>query len=97
MVDIKVFLSCCRDSFLDCKIMLAFLCVQGKKLEIQPEGLPATQKQLFYTGYAWHSRYLLRLLRTTHQLHLSLQPVLQWLQWLQEAEGGCDSHLGPVT
>ncbi|XP_049991994.1 FERM domain-containing protein 1 isoform X3 [Alexandromys fortis] len=58
----------------------------GKKLKIQPEGLPATQKLLFYTGYAWRSRYLLQLLRATHQLHLSLRPVLQWLQRLEEAE-----------
>ncbi|OBS57057.1 hypothetical protein A6R68_11818, partial [Neotoma lepida] len=58
----------------------------GKKLELQPEGLLATQKLLFYTGYAWRSRYLLQLLRTTHQLHLSLQPVLQWLRRLEEAE-----------
>ncbi|XP_028639327.1 FERM domain-containing protein 1, partial [Grammomys surdaster] len=59
---------------------------QGKKLEIQPEGLLATQKLLFYTGHAWRSRYLLQLLRTTHELHLSFQPVLQWLQQLEEAE-----------
>ncbi|XP_057609570.1 FERM domain-containing protein 1 [Chionomys nivalis] len=59
---------------------------RGKKLEIQPEGLPATQKLLFYTGYAWRSCYLLRLLRATHQLYLSLRPVLQWLQRLEEAK-----------
>ncbi|XP_063136953.1 FERM domain-containing protein 1 [Rattus norvegicus] len=58
----------------------------GKKLEIQPEGLLATQKLLLYTGHAWRSRYLLQLLRSTHQLHLSLKPVLQWLQQLEEAE-----------
>ncbi|KAH0500665.1 Sperm motility kinase 2B [Microtus ochrogaster] len=61
---------------------------ERKKLEIQPEGLPATQKLLFYMGYAWRSRYLLRLLRPTHQLHLSLRPVLQWHQRLEEAESG---------
>ncbi|KAL6040891.1 hypothetical protein STEG23_037867 [Scotinomys teguina] len=59
---------------------------KGKKLEIQPEGLLTTQKLLFHTGYAWRSRYLLQLLRTTHQLHLRLQPVLQWLRQLEEAE-----------
>lgn len=59
---------------------------KGKKLEIQPEGLLATQKLLLYTGHAWRSRYLLQLLRSTHQLHLSLKPVLQWLQQLEEAE-----------
>ncbi|XP_041911451.1 FERM domain-containing protein 1 [Arvicola amphibius] len=58
----------------------------GKKLEIQPEGLPATQKQLFYTGYAWRSHYLLQMIRATHQFHLSLQPVLQWLRQLEETE-----------
>ncbi|XP_055472157.1 FERM domain-containing protein 1 isoform X3 [Psammomys obesus] len=58
----------------------------GKKLEIQPEGLLATRKLLFHTGYAWRSRYLLQLLRTTHQVHLSLRPVLQCLQQLEEAE-----------
>ncbi|XP_060229285.1 FERM domain-containing protein 1 isoform X1 [Meriones unguiculatus] len=58
----------------------------GKKLEIQPEGLLATRKLLFHTGYAWRSRYLLQLLRTTHRAHLSLRPVLQCLQQLEEAE-----------
>ncbi|KAL1770378.1 FERM domain-containing protein 1 [Sigmodon hispidus] len=58
----------------------------GRKLEIQPEGLLATQRLLFYTGYAWRSHYVLQLLRLTHQLHLSLRPVLQWLQQLEEAE-----------
>ncbi|XP_076409114.1 FERM domain-containing protein 1 [Peromyscus maniculatus bairdii] len=62
------------------------LIYRGKKLEIRPEGLWAAQKLLFYTGYAWRSRYLLQLLRTTHQLHLSLQPMLRWLQRLEEAE-----------
>ena len=88
MTDIKGAPSCFWDSFLDCKIALSFLSVQGKKLEIQPEGLLATQKMLFYTGHAWRSRYLLQQLSTTHQLHLSLQPVLQWLQQLEEAESG---------
>lgn len=73
---------------------MSFLSVQGKKLEIRPEGLWAAQKLLFYTGYAWRSRYLLQLLRMTHQLHLSLQPMLRWLQRLEEAEGGYDIHLG---
>ncbi|GAB1300535.1 FERM domain-containing protein 6 [Apodemus speciosus] len=50
---------------------------KGKKLGIQPEGLMATQKLLFYTRRAWRSRYLLQQLRTTHQFHLSLRPVLQ--------------------
>ncbi|ERE82139.1 FERM domain-containing protein 1 [Cricetulus griseus] len=58
----------------------------GKKLEIQPEGLLATRKLRFYTGYAWRSHYLLQLLRTTHQLHLRLRPVLQRLQQLGEAQ-----------
>lgn len=88
MADIKVVLSCCWDSFLDCKITFSFPSIQGKKLEIQPEGLLATQKLLLYTGHAWRSRYLLQLLRSTHQLHLSLKPVLQWLQQLEEAESG---------
>ncbi|XP_012978189.1 FERM domain-containing protein 1 isoform X1 [Mesocricetus auratus] len=58
----------------------------GKKLEIQPEGPLAAQKLRLYTGYTWRSRYLLHLLRATHRLHLSLRPVLQWLQQLEEAE-----------
>lgn len=97
MADIKVFLSCCWDSFLDYKITLAFPSTQGKKFEIQPEGLFATQKLLFHTGYAWRSRYLLQLLRTTHRVHLSLQPVLQCLQQLEEAEGGYEIYLDPGT
>lgn len=88
MFDINVFLSCFGHSFLDCKITLSFLSVQGKKLEIQPEGLLATQKLLFYTGHTWCSRFLMQLLCTTHPFHLSLEPVLQWLQQLEEAETG---------
>ncbi|XP_051062010.1 FERM domain-containing protein 1 [Phodopus roborovskii] len=68
-------------------LTLKGVCIyRRKKLEIHPEGFLAMQKLLFYTGYTWRSRYLLQLLRTTHQLHLSLRPVLQWLQQLEEAE-----------
>nr|XP_026236634.1 FERM domain-containing protein 1 isoform X2 [Urocitellus parryii] len=59
---------------------------EGKKLEIQPAGLPASRKLVFYTGFPWRSRHLLRLLRSSHQFHLSVKPLLQRLQLLDEAE-----------
>ncbi|XP_077874840.1 FERM domain-containing protein 1 isoform X4 [Ictidomys tridecemlineatus] len=66
-----------------CIRKLAFL---GKKLEIQPTGLPASRKLVFYTGFPWRSRHLLRLLRSSHQFYLSVKPLLQRLQLLDEAE-----------
>ncbi|XP_047625684.1 FERM domain-containing protein 1 isoform X2 [Phacochoerus africanus] len=62
---------------------LAFL---GKKFEIWPEGLPSARKLVYYAGGAWRPGPLLHLLRASHQLHLSLQPALQRLQQLEEAE-----------
>ncbi|XP_076715542.1 FERM domain-containing protein 1-like [Callospermophilus lateralis] len=59
---------------------------QGKKLEIQPAGLPPSRKLVFYTGFPWRSRHLLRLLRSSHQFYLSVKPLLQHLQLLDEAE-----------
>ncbi|XP_030785263.1 FERM domain-containing protein 1 isoform X3 [Rhinopithecus roxellana] len=59
----------------------------GKKLEIQLDGLPATQKLVYYTGCTWRSRHLLHLLRTSHQLHLRVRPTLVQLRQREEAEG----------
>ncbi|XP_076965743.1 FERM domain-containing protein 1-like [Callospermophilus lateralis] len=66
-----------------CIRKLAFL---GKKLEIQPAGLPPSRNLVFYTGFPWRSRHLLRLLRSSHQFYLSVKPLLQRLQLLDEAE-----------
>ncbi|XP_029799134.1 FERM domain-containing protein 1 [Suricata suricatta] len=60
--------------------------VQGKRFEIQPEGLPSARKLVYYTGCAWRSGHLLRLLSASHQLRLSLQPALQRLQRLESME-----------
>ncbi|XP_032956301.1 FERM domain-containing protein 1 isoform X2 [Rhinolophus ferrumequinum] len=62
---------------------LAFL---GKKFEIRPDGLPSARKLVYYTGCASSSRHLLHLLRTSHQLHLSLQPTLRGLRQLEEEQ-----------
>uniref|UniRef100_A0A8D1S1P2 FERM domain-containing protein n=1 Tax=Sus scrofa TaxID=9823 RepID=A0A8D1S1P2_PIG len=62
---------------------LAFL---GKKFEIWPDGLPSARKLVYYAGGAWRPGPLLHLLRASHQLHLSLQPALQRLRQLEEAE-----------
>lgn len=62
--------------------------VQGRKFEIRPDGLPSARKLVYYTGCASSSRHLLQLLRTSHQLHLSLQPTLRGLQQLEEEQGG---------
>ncbi|XP_003820253.3 FERM domain-containing protein 1 isoform X2 [Pan paniscus] len=59
---------------------------QGKKLEIQLDGLPAAQKLVYYTGCTWRSRHLLQLLRASHQLHLRVRPTLQQLRQREEAE-----------
>uniref|UniRef100_A0A673UEB7 FERM domain-containing protein n=1 Tax=Suricata suricatta TaxID=37032 RepID=A0A673UEB7_SURSU len=58
----------------------------GKRFEIQPEGLPSARKLVYYTGCAWRSGHLLRLLSASHQLRLSLQPALQRLQRLESME-----------
>ncbi|XP_059971237.1 LOW QUALITY PROTEIN: FERM domain-containing protein 1 [Mesoplodon densirostris] len=62
---------------------LAFL---GKKFELWPDGLPAARKLVYRTGCSWRSSHLLHLLSTSHQLHLTLQPVLQRLRQLEEAQ-----------
>ncbi|XP_045150588.1 FERM domain-containing protein 1 isoform X2 [Echinops telfairi] len=72
---------------------LAFL---GKKFEIQRAGLPSAQKLVYYTGCPLRSRHLLRLLSSSHRLHLRVQPVLQQLRQLQEAEEKkhyCESYV----
>ncbi|XP_045626583.1 FERM domain-containing protein 1 isoform X1 [Ursus americanus] len=58
----------------------------GKKFEVWPDGLPSARKLVFYTGCAWRSRHLLRLLGASHQLRLVLQPALRRLQQREEAE-----------
>ncbi|XP_033090094.1 FERM domain-containing protein 1 isoform X2 [Trachypithecus francoisi] len=60
---------------------------QGKKLEIQLDGLPAAQKLVYYTGCTWRSRHLLHLLRASHQLHLRVRPTMGQLRQREEAEG----------
>ncbi|XDB54050.1 hypothetical protein ABFV05_007666 [Capra hircus] len=62
---------------------LAFL---GERFELWPHGQPAARRLVYHTGCAWRSRHLLRLLRTSHQLHLGLQQARQQLQRLEEAE-----------
>lgn len=54
---------------------------------MQPDGLPSARKLVFYTGCAWRSRHLLRLLSASHQLRLVLQPALRRLRQREEAEG----------
>ncbi|KAM6185267.1 FERM domain-containing protein 1 [Rhynchocyon petersi] len=62
---------------------LAFL---GKRFEIQPDGLPSAQKLVYYTGCPTRSRHLLRLLSSSHRLHLHIQPVLRQLQQMEAEE-----------
>ncbi|XP_040094698.1 FERM domain-containing protein 1 [Oryx dammah] len=59
---------------------------QGERFELWPHGQPAARRLVYHTGCAWRSRHLLRLLRTSHQLHLGLQQARQQLQLLEEAE-----------
>ncbi|XP_036919745.1 FERM domain-containing protein 1 isoform X2 [Sturnira hondurensis] len=62
---------------------LAFL---GRRFEIRPDGLPSAQKLVYYTGCVARARHLLWLLRTSHQLHLALQPALGRLRHLEQAQ-----------
>ncbi|XP_050565686.1 FERM domain-containing protein 1 [Cygnus atratus] len=59
---------------------------QGKKFEIQPDGLPSARKLVYYTGCPFRSRHLLQLLSNSHRLFLNIQPVLKQIQKLEEAE-----------
>lgn len=67
--------------------LASFLFVQGKKFEIQPDGLPSARKLVYYTGCPFRSRHLLQLLSNSHRLFLNIQPVLKQIQKLEEAEG----------
>lgn len=61
--------------------------IQGKKFEIQPDGLPSARKLIYYTGSSFRSRHLLLHLSSSHRLYLSLQPALKHLRQLEESEG----------
>ncbi|KAM9848199.1 FERM domain-containing protein 6 isoform 2-T2 [Aulostomus maculatus] len=59
---------------------------QGKKFEIQPDGLPSARKLVYYTGSSFRSRHLLLHLSSSHRLYLSLLPALRHLRQLEESE-----------
>lgn len=61
--------------------------IQGKKFEIQPDGLPSARKLVYYTGSSFRSRHLLLHLSSSHQLYLSLQPALKHIRQLEESKG----------
>lgn len=67
--------------------LTSLLFMQGKKFEIQPDGLPSARKLVYYTGCPFRSRHLLQLLSNSHRLFLNIQPVLKQIQKLEEAEG----------
>lgn len=62
--------------------------IQGKKFEIQPDGLPSARKLVYYTGSSFRSRHLLLHLSNSHRIYRSLQPALKHLRQLEESEGG---------
>lgn len=68
-------------------LLVSLLSTQGKKFEIQPDGLPSARKLVYYTGCPFRSRHLLQLLSNSHRLFLNIQPVLKQIQKLEEAEG----------
>lgn len=68
-------------------LLACLLSTQGKKFEIQPDGLPSARKLVYYTGCPFRSRHLLQLLSNSHRLFLNIQPVLKQIQKLEEAEG----------
>ncbi|XP_030050523.1 FERM domain-containing protein 6 [Microcaecilia unicolor] len=66
----------------------------GKKFIIQPDGLPAGQKLVYYTGCPFRSRYLLQLLSNSHRFYLNVQPIMKQIQKREEAEEkGCYREL----
>lgn len=79
--------SCVAENVLLLISLASFLFVQGKKFEIQPDGLPSARKLVYYTGCPFRSRHLLQLLSNSHRLFLNIQPVLKQIQKLEEAEG----------
>lgn len=79
--------------FLQIQRFFVLLSAQGKKFEIQPDGLPSARKLVYYTGSAFRSRHLLLHLSSCHRLYLSLQPALKHLQQLEETEGVCPHNI----
>lgn len=79
--------SCVAENVLLLISLAPLLFVQGKKFEIQPDGLPSARKLVYYTGCPFRSRHLLQLLSNSHRLFLNIQPVLKQIQKLEEAEG----------
>lgn len=67
--------------------LLTYLSAQGKKFEIQPDGLPSARKLVYYTGSSFRSRHLLLHLSNSHRIYRSLQPALKHLRQLEESEG----------
>lgn len=82
-----IFGNCVAENVLLLISLASFLFVQGKKFEIQPDGLPSARKLVYYTGCPFRSRHLLQLLSNSHRLFLNIQPVLKQIQKLEEAEG----------
>ncbi len=90
------FLNTCsniKSYFLQIQRFCVLLSAQGKKFEIQPDGLPSARKLVYYTGSAFRSRHLLLHLSSCHRLYLSLQPALKHLQQLEETEGVCPHNI----
>ena len=74
----------CQDS---CELSLSSTgCVhdrifpQGKRFEIYPEDQPSSRKLIYFTGSRSRSKYLLRLLRDTHSLYMSLSPFVDHMR-----------------
>nr|CAB3262931.1 uncharacterized protein LOC100185320 [Phallusia mammillata] len=52
----------------------------ARRFDIYPEDLPSSRKLTYYTGSQTRSKYLLRLLRETHSLYMSLTPYVQHMR-----------------
>ncbi|MFT7806110.1 FERM domain-containing protein 1-like [Arapaima gigas] len=75
-----------RSSVLSSSVNSGMRKKDGKKFEIQPDGLPSARKLVYYTGSPFRSRHLLQHLSNSHRLYLNIQPALRHLRQLEDSE-----------
>ncbi|XP_078672112.1 FERM domain-containing protein 6-like isoform X3 [Branchiostoma floridae x Branchiostoma belcheri] len=54
-----------------------------KRIELQPDGAPSFRKLVYYTDSYNRSKYLLELMKGTHQFHLRMKPRLDQIRKME--------------
>ncbi|XP_066282253.1 FERM domain-containing protein 6-like isoform X2 [Branchiostoma lanceolatum] len=54
-----------------------------KRIELQPDGAPSFRKLVYYTDSYNRSKYLLELMKGTHQFHLRMKPRLDQIKKME--------------